>query len=95
MHSIGLIDYFNDKFVVNLMNYGHRLLKPGGRMILGNFHPDNSSKALMDHVLDWRRIHRTEDDMDRLYAQSPFGRPTTRILFEVQRINLFAECVKE
>ncbi len=36
VYSIGLIDYFNDKFVIGLMNYVHGLLKPGGKIILGN-----------------------------------------------------------
>jgi hypothetical protein len=94
VYSIGLIDYFNDRFVVNLMNYAHGLLKPGGRVILGNFHPRNSNRALLDHVLDWKLTHRTESDMDRLYAGSKFGRPCTRIQFEDENINLFAECVK-
>jgi SAM-dependent methyltransferase len=74
IYSIGLIDYFNDRFVVNLMNYAYRLLKPGGRLILGNFHPRNPI-ALMDYVLDWKLIHRTEEDMDRLFAASMFSRP--------------------
>ena len=38
--------------------------------------------------------HCTDEDMDRLYQASRFGRPSTRILYEEQRINLFAECVK-
>jgi hypothetical protein len=33
--------------------------------------------------------------MDRLYRASAFGRPCTRVLYEAQRINLFAECTKE
>jgi CRP-like cAMP-binding protein/SAM-dependent methyltransferase len=94
VYSIGLIDYFEDKFVVKLMDYCHRLLKPGGKLILGNFHPRNPSRAFTEHALDWKLIHRTEDDMDRLYTASAFGRPCTRILFEDQRINLFGECVK-
>ena len=95
VYSIGLIDYFNDKFVAKLMDYGHRLLKPGGRLILGNFHPDNPTKALMDHVLEWRLIHRTEEDMDRLYEASAFQRPCSNVYYEEERVNLFAECVKE
>ena len=70
------------------------LLRPNGRVILGNFHTDNPCKALMDHVLDWKLIHRSEDDMDRLFRASAFGRGATRIFFEDQRINLFAECRK-
>ncbi len=94
VYSIGLIDYFNDQFVINLMNYGYELLKPGGRMILGNFHPSNPTKAFMDWVTDWKLIHRTEEDMNRLYSASRFASPCSRILYEEQRINLFAECEK-
>ena len=70
VYSIGLIDYFQDEFVVQLMNWVHGVLRPGGRVILGNFHPRNPSKALQDYLLDWRLIHRTEEDMNRLYVQT-------------------------
>ncbi len=95
VYSIGLIDYFPDRFVVKLMDMAHGMLRPGGRLILGNFHPRNASKAMMDHVLDWRLIHRDEADMDRLFQASAFGRECSAIRYEPQRINLFAECVKE
>jgi hypothetical protein len=90
IYSIGLIDYFNDKFVVALLNYVHSKLRPGGKVILGNFHPRNPTRAFMDHVLDWRLIHRTEDDMNRLFQASAFGSPCSKIRFEEQGINLFA-----
>jgi hypothetical protein len=35
VYSIGLIDYFSDRFVVSLLDYIHGLLKPGGSAILG------------------------------------------------------------
>jgi len=95
IYSIGLIDYFSDKFVIKLMNYGYSLLKPGGRMILGNFHPKNTTKALMDHVLEWKLIHRTEEDMNHLYQQSTFNRPANSIQFEEEGVNLFATCIKD
>lgn len=95
VYSIGLIDYFSDKFVVALLDYLHGVLAPGGKVILGNFHPSNPSRALMDHVLDWRLIHRSEADMDRLFLASRFARPATRCRLEPAGVNLFAECVKE
>ena len=64
-------------------------------MILGNFHPENSGKAFMDHILEWKLIHRSEDEMNQLFAESKFGRPCSEIRFEQEGINLFAECVKE
>ncbi len=94
VYSIGLIDYFSDKYVVSLMNLAHAMLRPGGRVILGNFHPRNMSKAFMDHILEWQLIHRTEGDLNRLFRASAFGRPSTRVQYEHQRINLFAECVR-
>jgi CRP-like cAMP-binding protein/SAM-dependent methyltransferase len=94
VYSIGLIDYFPDELVVKLMSLVHSLLRPGGKVILGNFHPSNGCKAFMDHVLEWRLIHRNEADMDRLYRGSAFARECTNIRFEDQGINLFAECVK-
>ncbi len=94
VYSIGLIDYFNDALVVKLMNLVHGMLRPGGRVILGNFHPRNPAREFSNHVLEWRLIHRTEEDMNRLYAASRFARPCTAIRFEREGINLFAECVK-
>ena len=94
IYSIGLIDYFSDKFVNMLLNYVYAHLKPGGKVILGNFHPRNSSKALMDHLIDWKLIHRDEADMHRLFENSDFARGCTRIRFEGQGVNLFAECIR-
>jgi extracellular factor (EF) 3-hydroxypalmitic acid methyl ester biosynthesis protein len=94
MYSIGLIDYFDDKFVIGLMNWIHSRLAPAGRCILGNFDPSNRAKAAMDWLVDWRLIHRTEGDMSKLYQASSFAAPCSRVLYEAQRINLFAECVK-
>jgi extracellular factor (EF) 3-hydroxypalmitic acid methyl ester biosynthesis protein len=95
IYSIGLIDYLNDKLVGKLLQFAHQNLAPGGRVLLGNFHPRNPAKEFMDVVLEWSLIHRTEEDMHRLFRGSPFARDCTRIQFEAQGVNLFAECVKE
>lgn len=95
IYSIGLIDYFADSFVVRLMDWMYQQLGPGGSAVLGNFVPESSSKALMDYVFDWRLIHRSPADMDRLYRQSKFGRSSTQVHLEAQRVNLFAECTKQ
>ncbi len=95
IYSIGLIDYFNDQLVVKLSDYAHQLLRPGGRVIFGNFHPKNPLKAYMDYILDWKLIHRDEADMDRLFQTSAFEKPAEDIRFEEEGINLFAICRKQ
>ena len=90
VYSIGLIDYFEDRFVIALLNWIHGCLLPGGKAILGNIHTRNPYRGLMDLVLGWKLIHRTEDDMNRLFAASSFGRPCSEILFEPEGINMFA-----
>jgi len=90
IYSIGLIDYFQDRLVVALLDWIHDHLAPGGRVVLGNFHPNNPDRALMDHVLDWRLIHRDEEDLNRLFRSSKFGAPCAEILFEPEGVNLFA-----
>ena len=95
IYSIGLIDYLHDKFVVKLLNWIHARLHPGGAVILANFHPNNYCKAMMDYVLEWKLIHRTEGDMHRLFSESAFECPCTRVLVESEGVNLFAECVKQ
>jgi SAM-dependent methyltransferase len=82
IYSIGLIDYLNDKLVNKVLHFAHGLLAPGGRVILGNFHPRNPAKEFMDFVMEWCLIHRTEEDMNRLFKDSPFARPCTRISTE-------------
>lgn len=89
IYAIGLIDYFKDQFVLSLLNYVQQLLAPGGTVILGNFHPNNRSRAFMDHVLDWRLIHRSEDDLNRLFEESAFGQPCSETFFEDEQINVF------
>lgn len=94
VYSIGLIDYFNDNFVVNLINFAYDLLAPGGKVVLGNFHPRNRDKAFMDYILEWKLIHRDEEDMHRLFRESKFAKAADEIHYEEERINLFAECNK-
>lgn len=94
IYSIGLIDYFDDELVIKLLDKIHALLRPGGRVIVGNFHPRNPTKALMDHVLDWKLIHRDEARMHALFTASAFRSRCTRIQYEDLGINLFAECIR-
>jgi CRP-like cAMP-binding protein len=94
MYSIGLIDYFQDKFVIKLLDWIYDSLRPSGMAVLGNFDPKNPDRAFMDYVLEWPLIYRTPDDMRRLYASSKFNGNPVEVRYEQQGINLFASCCK-
>ena len=94
VYSMGLIDYFSDEVVVRLLNYIHDVLKPGGKVILGNFHKRNPTRVLMDTLLDWKLIHRDEEDMNRLFRRSKFGRGCTEIISDETGVQLLACCEK-
>jgi hypothetical protein len=44
----------------------------------------------MDSVLEWKLVHRSEEDMHRLCEASQFASRFDRIVFEDQGVNLFA-----
>ena len=90
IYSIGLIDYFDDRIVTRLQAWIHSCLAPGGRSILGNFHTSNPTRGLMDHLLDWRLIHRDEADMRRLAQAAGFAPDATQCCFEPAGVNLFS-----
>ncbi|HUG92584.1 MAG TPA: cyclic nucleotide-binding domain-containing protein [Planctomycetaceae bacterium] len=94
MYSIGLIDYFQDKLVIRLLNWIHQTLRPGGQVVLGNFDPRSPDRPFMDHLLEWPLIYRTPDDVRRLFARSAFGERPVDVRYEPQGINLFATCAR-
>ncbi len=95
IYSGGLIGSLDDKTVVRLLDYIHQLLRPGGKVLLGSFDPRDPAKPFLDYVLDWRFVHRGEDDLNRLFFDSAFARPCTAIHSDPPGLHLLAECVKE
>lgn len=90
VYSIGLIDYLADHLVIKLLDWIHHRLRPGGTAIVGNFDVDNPDRAFMDHLLDWKLIHRSPQDLADLFAQSEFGHAPVEVRREATGINLFA-----
>ncbi len=90
VYSVGLIDYLGDRLVVALLDWIHDRLHPGGSVIVGNFDIANPSKPFMDHLLEWKLIHRTADNLVTLFQRSKFRSAPVEVLTEDTGINLFA-----
>lgn len=94
VYSMGLFDYFKDRLAIRVINKLHKMLKPGGTVIIGNFHVSCSSRVFLDYLLDWPLIYRTEQDMVRLFEQSDFAGSEVIVDFEPEGINMLVHCKK-
>ncbi len=89
IYSSGLMDYFERKLFIRLVNRCYDQLKPGGVLMIGNFSPANPNRPLMDHILSWQLIHRDEKNLRDIFARTRFGHHVS-IIAEKLGINLFA-----
>jgi extracellular factor (EF) 3-hydroxypalmitic acid methyl ester biosynthesis protein len=78
--SAGLFDYLNDKLATALIAKMWSLTAPGGKMIVGNFHPINPTRNYIEWCMDWVLIHRTEDELRALGLAA--GIPAERIAID-------------
>ena len=68
-------------------------LRSGGRLLIGNFSPENPSRAYMEFG-GWKLIHRTEDELMELMRRGTGGGGDITCASEPLGINLFAEAAK-
>jgi extracellular factor (EF) 3-hydroxypalmitic acid methyl ester biosynthesis protein len=94
IYSVGLTDYLQDAFVVDLINWSYEHLLPDGTLIIGNVVPTNPDRAYMDHILEWTLIHRTAEELCELFARSRFGDTPVSLREEPAGVDVFAFCRK-
>lgn len=90
VYSLGLMDYLPDDLVVGVLNWIHAHLKPGGLSVIGNFDVVNPDKPYMDHVLEWKLIHRSPAQLEELYRRSWFADAEVEVRHEDAGVQLFA-----
>ena len=67
IYSAGLFDYFTDQVARAAATKMITSVKPGGRVIIGNFSKDTLSASFLELVLDWHLIYRSESDLLRIF----------------------------
>ena len=87
--SAGLFDYFEDRVFVMVLKNLRNMLKPGGRLVIGNFSEDNPTRDNMELFGDWFLHHRSEDKLNELALQA--GADADEIFIETEPlgVNLF------
>ncbi len=68
IYSAGLFDYFSDPVAQMGAKALFKRLKPGGRLIIGNFNLTTPNQFAMRLALDWSLIYRSFDDLKRLFG---------------------------
>jgi hypothetical protein len=59
---MGLFDYLSDTVAKAVITRLHKMLKPGGELVVGNFHTSNPSRYYMNYWFDWVLNLRTEKE---------------------------------
>jgi len=62
VYSMGLFDYLTPPVARAVLARAYELVRPGGTLLVGNYHVGHGSRTYMDYWLDWPLYYRTEAD---------------------------------
>ncbi|MGY3581418.1 extracellular factor (EF) 3-hydroxypalmitic acid methyl ester biosynthesis protein [Bradyrhizobium sp. USDA 4341] len=66
IYSAGLFDYLPNQTAAGLLTRLISMLTPAGRLIVGNYTPENYGRGYMEGMMGWSLIYRNEADMEAL-----------------------------
>lgn len=87
--SAGLFDYVNDNVFVRLLKALLPVVKPGGRLVVGNFSDFNPSRDYMEIFGDWHLVHRSREQLMALAERAGVRCNDAKIMWEPEGVNLF------
>jgi len=87
IYSMGLFDYLTPPAASMVLGKLYQLLKPGGEMVIGNFHVSNPNRYYMEYWLDWVLYYRTEEDFTNLLKG--VSNAETKLFFEDNKVQMF------
>ena len=73
-YAAGLLDYLSDNVSKRLIRKICEVLAPGGRLLVGNFTPQNWGRAYMDAFMEWHLTYRTSQDLRALGRNAGIAR---------------------
>lgn len=69
VYAAGLYDYLKDAVAARLTSILFGMLRPGGSLLVANFHSDCPDVAGMEAILTWWLVYRDEKQMARLCSE--------------------------
>ena len=92
IYSMGLFDYLTPPVASAVLGKLYQILKPGGTMLIGNFHVSNPSRCYMEYWLDWVLYYRTEEEFTDLLGKAESAEAT--VFFEDSGSQMFLQVEK-
>lgn len=89
IYSMGLFDYLTPPVARAVYAKLFRLLKAGGRLIVGNFHRNNPDRVFMEYWCDWVLFYRSEEEFLEIASDANPAGP--RVFFLNQDCQMFLE----
>jgi SAM-dependent methyltransferase len=86
--SAGLFDYLTDEAFRYLLRKMATWVEPGGEIIIGNFSPDNPTRAYMEFA-KWYLHHRSPEELVNLALKAGLKEASLRVEQEPEGVNLF------
>jgi extracellular factor (EF) 3-hydroxypalmitic acid methyl ester biosynthesis protein len=74
IYSAGLLDDLSANAASSVLKRLIRMLRPQGRLLIGNYAPENYSRGYMGGMMDWTPVCRNESDLKNLVATVSEGR---------------------
>ncbi len=93
IYCSGLYDYLTDRVCQALNNHLYERLRPGGRLVIGNFGRATLGRNLMEHLMDWFLIYRDQAEIAML-APEAAAKEDCCVRVEDAGANLFLEVRK-
>lgn len=83
VYSTGLFDYVAPRTGRRLVSAMHRMLRPGGSLLIANFLPGVRDIGYMEAIMDWKLIYRSRKDLVDLTHEIPES--------EIKNVELWSE----
>jgi len=91
--SAGLFDYLDDRAFVFLLRRLFAMVRPGGRLVVGNYSSGNPSREIMEFG-DWYLVHRSEKELLDLAGSAGLDLAAAHVESEPLGVNLFLHIEK-
>jgi len=92
--SAGLFDYLDRRTIVVLLKRVWKHLKEGGRIVFGNFGPENPTRNGMELVGQWNLIHRSAQELVEIVRETKLPVREIDVEAEPNGVNLFCVITK-